>query len=60
MSKECDFPAAAKPQVGNLVSHSNIKTAPLQPQPAARASSFADGTVRTLTVCAPAACAPVW
>lgn len=51
MSKECDF-CGKKPQVGNLVSHSNIKTKRrFTPNLQRVRHQFADGTVRTLTVC---------
>lgn len=51
MSKECDF-CGKKPQVGNLVSHSNIKTKRrFNPNLQRVRHQFADGTVRTLTVC---------
>ena len=51
MSKECDF-CGKKPQVGNLASHSNIKTKRrFNPNLQRVRHQFADGTVRTLTVC---------
>ena len=47
MSKECDF-CGKKPQVGNLVSHSNIKTKRrFNPNLQRVRHQFADGTVRT-------------
>ena len=51
MSKECDF-CGKKPQVGNLVSHSNIKTKRrFNPNLQRVRHQFPDGSVRTLTVC---------
>ena len=51
MSKECIF-CGKKPQVGNLVSHSNIKTKRrFNPNLQRVRHQFPDGSVRTLTVC---------
>lgn len=51
MSKECDF-CGKKPQVGNHVSHSNIKTKRrFCPNLQKVRHQFASGDVRTLTVC---------
>ena len=51
MSKECAF-CGKKPQVGNLVSHSNIKTKRrFNPNLQRVRHQFADGTVCTLSVC---------
>lgn len=51
MSKECFF-CGKTPQVGNFVSHSNIKTKRrFNPNLQRVRHQFADGTVRTLTVC---------
>jgi large subunit ribosomal protein L28 len=51
MSKKCDF-CGKKPQVGNLVSHSNIKTKRrFNPNLQRVRHQFPDGSVRTLTVC---------
>ena len=51
MSKKCDF-CGKKPQVGNLVSHSNIKTKRrFNPNLQNVRHQSADGTVRTMTVC---------
>lgn len=51
MSKECAF-CGKKPQVGNLVSHSNIKTKRrFNPNLQRVRHQEANGTVRTLTVC---------
>lgn len=51
MSKECDF-CGKKPQVGNLVSHSNIKTKRrFNPNLQRVRHQFPDGSVRTLTIC---------
>ena len=51
MSKECDF-CGKKPQVGNLVSHSNIKTKRrFNPNLQKVRHQFPNGTVRTLVVC---------
>ncbi len=51
MSRECIF-CKKKPQTGNLVSHSNIKTKRrFNPNLQKVRHQFANGTVRTLTVC---------
>lgn len=51
MSKECVF-CGKKPQVGNLVSHSNIKTKRrFSPNLQRVRHQFANGRVQTLTVC---------
>ncbi len=51
MSKECDF-CGKKPQVGNMVSHSNVKTKRrFNPNLQKVRHQFANGTVRTLSVC---------
>ncbi|MDR2820587.1 MAG: 50S ribosomal protein L28 [Desulfovibrio sp.] len=51
MSKECDF-CGKKPQVGNLVSHSNIKTKRrFSPNLQRVRHQFPNGSVRTLMVC---------
>lgn len=51
MSKECEF-CGKKPQVGNLVSHSNIKTKRrFSPNLQAVRHQYQDGTVRTVKVC---------
>ncbi|MDR3319876.1 MAG: 50S ribosomal protein L28 [Desulfovibrio sp.] len=51
MSKECVF-CGKKPQVGNLVSHSNIKTKRrFNPNLQRVHHQFPDGNVRTLMVC---------
>ena len=51
MSKECIF-CGKKPQVGNLVSHSNIKTKRrFNPNLQRVRHQFPDGSVRTLSVC---------
>lgn len=51
MGKQCDF-CGKKPQVGNLVSHSNIKTKRrFSPNLQTVRHQFPDGTVRTLHVC---------
>lgn len=51
MSKKCDF-CGKKPQVGNLVSHSNIKTKRrFNPNLQRVRHQFPDGSVRTLTIC---------
>lgn len=51
MSKACAF-CGKKPQVGNLVSHSNIKTKRrFIPNLQNVRHQFSDGTVRTLRVC---------
>lgn len=51
MAKQCDV-CGKKAQVGNLVSHSNIKTKRrFHPNLQNVRHQFADGEVRTLTVC---------
>lgn len=51
MSKECEF-CGKKPQVGNLVSHSNIKTKRrFSPNLQSVRHQDANGTVRTVKVC---------
>lgn len=51
MSKECDF-CGKKPQVGNLVSHSNIKTKRrFNPNLQKVRHQFPNGAVRTMSVC---------
>lgn len=51
MSKECVF-CGKKPQVGNLVSHSNIKTKRrFNPNLQKVRHQFPNGSVRTLRVC---------
>ena len=51
MSKECIF-CGKKPQVGNRVSHSNIKTKRrFNPTLQSVRHQFPDGSVRTLSVC---------
>jgi len=51
MSKECAM-CGKKPQVGNLVSHSNIKTKRrFNPNLQNVRHQFANGEVRTLSVC---------
>ena len=51
MSKECIF-CGKKPQVGNMVSHSNIKTKRrFNPNLQRVRHQFHDGSVRTLSVC---------
>ncbi|MBQ7455997.1 MAG: 50S ribosomal protein L28 [Desulfovibrio sp.] len=51
MSKICAF-CGKKPQVGNLVSHSNIKTKRrFNPNLQRVRHQFPDGTVRTISVC---------
>ena len=51
MSKECIF-CGKKPQVGNLVSHSNIKTKRrFNPNLQKVRHQFPNGSVRTLRVC---------
>ncbi|MDO5484371.1 MAG: 50S ribosomal protein L28 [Desulfovibrionaceae bacterium] len=51
MSKECIF-CGKKPQGGNLVSHSNIKTKRrFNPNLQRVRHQFPDGSVRTLNVC---------
>ena len=51
MSKECDV-CGKKRQVGNRVSHSNIKTKRrFNPNLQRVRHQFPDGSVRTLTVC---------
>lgn len=51
MGKECDF-CGKKPQVGNLVSHSNIKTKRrFSPNLQNVRHQDADGTVRTVRAC---------
>ena len=51
MGKQCEI-CGKKAQVGNLVSHSNIKTKRrFTPNLQRVRHQFADGTVRTLTVC---------
>ncbi len=51
MSKECAF-CGKRPQVGNYVSHSNIKTKRrFSPNLQRVRHQFPDGSVRTLTVC---------
>ncbi len=51
MSRECDF-CGKKPQVGNLVSHSNVKTKRrFNPNLQKTRHQFPNGTVRTLRVC---------
>lgn len=51
MGKECDF-CGKKPQVGNLVSHSNIKTKRrFLPNLQSVRHQDPDGTVRTVRVC---------
>lgn len=51
MSKECDF-CGKKPQSGNHVSHSNIKTKRrFNPNLQKVRHQFPNGMVRTLSVC---------
>ncbi len=51
MSKECAF-CGKKPQTGNYVSHSNIKTKRrFNPNLQRVRHQFSDGRVATLTVC---------
>lgn len=51
MSKECFF-CGKKPQVGNLVSHSNIKTKRrFQPNLQCVRHQAADGSVRKISAC---------
>ena len=51
MAKQCDV-CGKKPQVGHHVSHSNIKTKRrFNPNLQRVRHQFADGSVRTLTVC---------
>ncbi|MBQ7608907.1 MAG: 50S ribosomal protein L28 [Desulfovibrionaceae bacterium] len=51
MSKVCVF-CGKKPQVGNLVSHSNIKTKRrFNPNLQRVRHQFPDGTIRTVTAC---------
>ncbi len=51
MSKECEF-CGKKPQVGNKVSHSNIKTKRrFSPNLQNVRHQYPDGTVRTIRVC---------
>ena len=51
MSKECEM-CGKKPQVGNLVSHSNIKTKRVfNPNLQKVRHQFANGEVRTVSVC---------
>ncbi len=51
MSKECAF-CGKTPQVGNMVSHSNIKTKRrFVPNLQRVRHQFANGTVTTLSVC---------
>ena len=51
MGKECDF-CGKRPQVGNLVSHSNIKTKRrFSPNLQSVRHQFPDGRVRTIRVC---------
>ena len=51
MSKECAF-CGKRPQVGNYVSHSNIKTKRrFNPNLQRVRHQCADGSVRTITVC---------
>lgn len=51
MGKECDF-CGKKPQVGNLVSHSNIKTKRrFSPNLQTVRHQFPNGRVATLRVC---------
>ncbi len=51
MSKECEM-CGKKPQVGNLVSHSNIKTKRrFNPNLQNVMHQFANGTVRSVSVC---------
>lgn len=51
MGKECEF-CGKKPQVGNLVSHSNIKTKRrFSPNLQSVRHQTPDGTVRTIRVC---------
>ncbi len=51
MSRECDF-CGKKPQVGNLVSHSNVKTKRrFNPNLQKTRHQFPNGMVRTLRVC---------
>lgn len=51
MGKECDF-CGKKPQVGNLVSHSNIKTKRrFYPNLQKVRHQGPDGSIRTVRVC---------
>lgn len=51
MAKECSV-CGKKPQVGNLVSHSNIKTKRrFNPNLQSVRHQFDNGEVRTITVC---------
>ncbi|MDR3358408.1 MAG: 50S ribosomal protein L28 [Desulfovibrio sp.] len=51
MSKQCIF-CGKKPQVGNLVSHSNIKTKRrFNPNLQRVRHQFSDGSVRTIMAC---------
>ena len=51
MSKQCEF-CGKKPQTGNYVSHSNIKTKRrFNPNLQRVRHQYADGTVCTLSVC---------
>ena len=51
MSRECDI-CGKKPQVGNWVSHSNIKTKRrFNPNLQKVRHQYPNGTVRTLSVC---------
>ena len=51
MGKQCEF-CGKKPQVGNLVSHSNIKTKRrFSPNLQTVRHQSADGTVRSVRVC---------
>lgn len=51
MGKECEF-CGKKPQVGNLVSHSNIKTKRrFSPNLQTVRHQFPNGTIRSVRVC---------
>ncbi len=51
MSRECEI-CKKKPQSGNLVSHSNVKTKRrFNPNLQKVRHQFTNGTVRTITVC---------
>lgn len=51
MSRECEF-CGKKPQVGNMVSHSNIKTKRrFNPNLQNVRHQFPNGTVRTVKAC---------
>lgn len=51
MAKQCDI-CGKKPQVGNLVSHSNIKTKRrFNPNLQSVRHQFPSGQVRTISVC---------